>query len=230
MKVLSISILISLFFLASCGSGSKKKDDRELEERKITIKRDYDVIDATSNFVPGWIEDAELWAKNYNKDIEKFRFFSFEIDPQVGKVIACKLAKAHARTDVASEVATFIDQTLSNSIEGDSSIDQNAPKISEVKKYVSNDLKEKIQALIHGAIIAKTHWQKRKYLKSKGAKKDFIGHTCAVLVRMERELLGNLIKKAIEATVDSTTDPKTKEVVKKSLDSAAEKYNKPKEE
>ena len=29
---------------------------------------------------------------------------------------------------------------------------------------------EKTQALIHGASVVKTHWEKRQYLKSKGAK------------------------------------------------------------
>lgn len=222
-----LAFLLGLsLLLQSCGSGSKKTDDRELEERKLEIKRDHEVIDATSNFRPGWIEDAEIWAKNYNQDIERFRYFSYETDPQVDKNIACKMAKANARTDVASEVATFIDQQLNSSIEGDPNINPDDPEINTLKKYVSTNLAEKIQALVHGVIVQKTHFEKRKYLKTLGAKKDFTGYTCAVLLKMESKLLKTLIQNAIDMTVNDTKDPETKELVKNKLKNSPDKFKK----
>ena len=74
-------------------------------ERNISeIKKEYEVRDASSNFRPGWIEDAEVWAKQNEKDLDKNRFFSFETEPKVVRSVACDIAKANARADIASEI------------------------------------------------------------------------------------------------------------------------------
>src|SRR6056300_258066 len=153
----SIWLLMTIIILSSCSSTDK--DDRKLEEREHeNLKRDYTVRDASSKFRPGWIEDAEVWAKNYSYDLQKFRFFSFESEPKVSRTMACNLAKANAKADIAGEITTFIDKTISESTEGEAGIDPNNPVINSLRQYVSNNLTSKIQSLLYGASVIKTYW------------------------------------------------------------------------
>ena len=76
--------------------------------------------------------------------------------------MACDLAKSTARADIASEIATFIEKQLGSSKEGAPSIDENNPQSQELREFVSVTLAEKTKALIHGAQVEKTYWEKRK--------------------------------------------------------------------
>jgi len=222
----AICMLLLPLLMTGCSSVKKEK---ELEEREHEdIKRDYEVRDSSSNVRPGWIEDAERWAKTYGNDVEKFRYFSFETEPKVNREIACNLAKANANVTIAGEIATFIDKSLGSSTDGQANIDENNPQIQAMKSYVENTLAEKIQALIHGAAVIKTYWEKRQFLKDKGAKKDFLGYTCAALVRMDSKRLADAVDEAANHVVKQVDDPETKANVKKALDNAAENFVKTK--
>ncbi|MDD4975146.1 MAG: hypothetical protein PHY93_12385 [Bacteriovorax sp.] len=222
-------ILASFFLLSlvACSSTPKKVEvvERPLEEVKHTeIKREYEVRDASSNFRPGWIEDAEVWAKQNEKDIDKNRFFSFETEPKVARSVACDIAKANARVDIASEITTFIEKTLGTSQEGNASIDLNGPKLSPLKEYMENTLAEKVQSMIHGASVVKTYWEQREYKKSLGAKEDFKAFTCAVLIRMEADRLRKSVDEAANFVVKKVEDPEAKENVKKALQNVSENF------
>ena len=74
MKTL-LSSLAMLTLLVSCAS---KKDDKELVEREHeNIKREYVVTNSSSDIRPGWIEDAEVWARQHSLDTNKYRYFRF---------------------------------------------------------------------------------------------------------------------------------------------------------
>ena len=222
-KMLLLATLAGL--MVSCASG--KKEEKAPEERvNEDIQRDYKVIDASGNTRPGWIEDAEVWAKTYDKETEKFRFFSFETEPKVSREIACNLAKANAKADIAGEIVTFIDKSLGSSTEGDASIDENNPKIKSLRSYVENTLAEKIQTLLNGAAVTKTYWEKRSYMEKLGAKKDFMAYTCAALIRIDGKQLANAVDEAARQVMNQADDPEVKENVKKALDKASEKFDK----
>lgn len=217
-KLLSLLLVIS--FTQSCSSRKKVK---EVDYSK-TIARDYDVKESSTNSVrPGWIEDAELWAEQEKMNIEKYRFFSFETEPKVSREIACNLAKANARSDIAAEVTTFIQKSLGASSEGIAAIDPNNPQTQPMRDYVSNTLAEKVQSLINGAAVIKTYWEKRSYLKDKGAKRNYIAFTCASLIRMETSRLKKAIDKASEELVKKA-DPELKEKVQKALQNLDEDF------
>ncbi len=229
MKKTVVFVALALL-LTSCSSTKKEKELVEVEH--TNIKKDYDVRDASSNIRPGWVEDATVWAEEYgktNKDGADFRFFSFETEPKVSREIACNLAKANAKADIAGEIATFIDKQLGASTEGAPSIDPNNPKTQPLREFVSNTLAEKIMALIHGASIMKTYWEKRDYQVTKGAKKDYIGFTCASLVRIPTKELQKAIDEAANHVVNAVDDPSTKENVKKALNDASENFVKAKQ-
>lgn len=221
LKLMSILMILAL---GTTACSSKKKKTVADVDNTPTIKRDFEVRDASSTTRPGWIEDAEVWVEQEKMDVTKYRYFAFETEPKVNREIACNLAKANVRSDIASEITTFIQKSLASSTEGQAAIDANNPKTQPMREYVSNTLAEKVQSLINGAAVVKTYWEKRNYLQTLGAKKDYIGFTCGSLVRMETSRLKAAIEKASEDLVNKTDDPETKENVKKALDKIDEDF------
>ncbi len=219
LKVL-MAILMLSFLGSSCSSKKKIKDI----DNSATIVKDYEVRDASSTNRPGWIEDAVVWVEQENMDTAKYRYFSFETEPKVNREIACNLAKANVNAAIAGEITTFIQKSLAASEEGSASIDANNPKTQALRDFVSNTLAEKIQSLIHGVAPVKEYWEKRNYLKKFGAKKDYVGFTCAKLVRMENSRLQTAIDKASEDIISKADDPETKENVKKALEKIDEDF------
>lgn len=219
MKWMSLCLVATLVTAVGCSSKRKVKEIDNTE----TIAKDFEVKDASSNFRPAWIEDVEAWAEQEKKE-EKYRWFAFETEPKVNREIACNLAKANARADVAAEITTFIQKTLAESTEGQAAIDPNSPRTQALRNYVSNNLSERVQSLVHGAAVTKTYWEKRQFMKSKGAPKDYIGFTCAVQVRMDKEVLREAINKASEEIVNKTEDVEMKEKVQKALDKVDEDF------
>lgn len=218
MKLMSVLLVLTLG--VACSSKKKVKDVDNSE----TISRDFEVRDASSTIRPGWIEDAEVWVEQEKMDTKKFRYFSFETEPKVNREIACNLAKANVRVDIASEITTFIQKSLAASQEGQAAIDPNNPKTAPMREYVSNTMAERVQSLINGAAVIKTYWEKRNYMQKMGAKKDYIGFTCATLIRMEAARLKAAVDKASEDLVEKADDPETKENVKKALENLSDDF------
>ena len=106
---LGILLVCSLPALFISCSSSKKEEKKLQEVVHSTIKRDFEVRDASSNTRPGWIEDAEVWATSNEKNAGTYRYFSYETEPKVNRSMACSLAKANAKADIAGEIVTFID-------------------------------------------------------------------------------------------------------------------------
>lgn len=219
MKLLPLILVLSLG--VACSSKKKVKD----VDNSGTISRDFEVRDASSTIRPGWIEDAGVWADQQgDMDTKKYRYFSFETEPKVNREIACNLAKANVRADIAGEITTFIQKSLAASEEGAPAIDPNNPKTQSMREFVSNTLAERVQSLIHGSAVIKTYWEKRNYLQKMGAKRDYVGFTCATLVRMDNARLKDAIAKASEEVVKKADDAETKENVKKALEQIDEDF------
>lgn len=218
MKTVLFALTAGLLIVTGCSSTRKVK-----ETEHETIKKDYEVKDASSNFRPAWIEDVDQWATQEDKDA-RWRWFAFETEPKVNREIACNLAKANVRSDIAGEITTFIQKSLASSQQGVAAIDANNPKTAPLSDYVQNTLAERVQSLIHGAAINKTYWEKRDFQKKMGSKKDYVGFTCAVLVRMDAAQLKTAVEKAAEEVVKQAADPETKENVKKALENVDEDF------
>ena len=216
-----LNVTLLLLVLVSCSSKRKVKEVDNTE----TIKKDFVVTDASSNFRPAWIEDVAQWSEQENKD-KKFRYFAFETEPKVNREIACNLAKANIKSDIAGEIVTFIQKHLAASQEGQAAIDPNNPKTQPMREFVENTLAEKVQALINGASISKTYWEKRSFSQKLGAKKDYTGFTCAALIRMEESRLKAAIDKASEDVVQAADDADTKANVKKALENIDDAFTK----
>ena len=208
--------------LVACSSTKK---EAELEERENEdIQRDYVVSDASGKIRPGWVEDPVLWSKEYGKDVAKYRFFSYETEPKVGRKVACDLAKANVRADIAAEISTFIDKQLGTSIEGVSSVDENSPDVQGLKEYTESTLVEKTKSLVHGASVIKTYWEKRRYKQDLGAKKDYMAYTCAVYIRMDAANLAKAVDNAAKAVIERASKTTVKDNVKNALKNASEDF------
>ena len=214
-----ISGLVLAALLAACASAPQQT---LTEEKHEELKRDYRVVDASSQRRPGWIEDAQQWAKENGHQVETYRFFSFETDPKTNRELACSLAKANARADVAGEITTFIQKSLGYSQEGAPSVDgMNSPQLRE---FVENTLAEKVQAMLHGVSVIKSYWEKRNYDVALGATGNYSAFTCAVLLRMEANALKAAINKAAQNVVKAADDPETKANVKNALKNIDEDF------
>jgi uncharacterized lipoprotein YehR (DUF1307 family) len=226
-RLLWVASLVFVLFAAGCSSSKKKKENPDVKNVDIseTIKKDYTIVDASSPTRPGWIVDANDWAAQNNYDTSKFRYYSFETEPKVGREIACQLAKANAKADVAGEVASFIKSSLAASEEGQAAIDPNNPITQPLRNFVESNLVQKVQEVIVGASAAKTHWEKRNYQIAIGAKRDFIGFTCASLIEVKAEYIQSAIDLARTEMMNRTQDTDMKEKVKKALDEAKEEFN-----
>lgn len=213
---------LMLLSLMACSSTKK---EAELEEREHEdIERDYKVVDASGQKRPGWIENANLWAKEYGKDTVKSRYFSYETEPKVGRAVACNLAKANARSDIAAEITTFIDKQLGTSVEGYSSVDENNPDVQGLKEYTESTLVEKVKSLVHGAKIVTTYWEKRSYKEKLGAKKDYTAYTCAAFIEMDSARLAKAVDDAARAVIERAANSSVKENVKSALENASKDF------
>jgi hypothetical protein len=209
----------------SCSSTKKENPVVKDVDISETLVRDYDITEATSAVRPGWISDASEWAKANGMDTSKDRFFSFETEPKVSREMACHLAKANAKADIAGEVATFIRKTLGSSEEGQAAIDPNNPITQPLRSFVENNLVEKVQEVIVGAQVDKTHWEKRSYKVSKGARRDYIGYTCAALIKVKAEYIQSAIDLARSEMLNRTSDKEMKEKVKEALKDAETEFD-----
>lgn len=221
-----VTLVVGLFF-TGCSSSKSKNENPDVKNVDISesIKKDYDIIDASSPTRPGWIVDANDWAAQNGLDTSKNRYYSFETEPKVGREIACQLAKANAKADVAGEVATFIKSSLASSEEGSAAIDPNNPVTQPLRNFVESTLVKKVQEVIVGATALKTHWEKRNYKMALGAKRDFIGFTCASLIEVKSEYIQSAIDLARTEMMNRTQDKDMKEKVQKALDEAKEDFS-----
>lgn len=211
------------------GCSSSKEKSTPAEEVHSNIQRDYEVRDASNTDArPLWVSDAPVWAKD-NGDLAKFRYFSYETEPKSNREVACELAKTNARSDIASEIASFIDKAVGSSTSGSASMNDGAPQNQGLREFIEVTLAEKTKALVHGASVEKVYWEKRDYQKAKGAKNDYIGYTCAALIKMDKDQLMKAVQEAANHVVKKADDPETKENVKEALKNVAEDFDKAKQ-
>ena len=228
MKKIKIWALFLTILVVGCSTSEKVE-----EEVHENLKRNYEVRDASSKVRPGWIQKPMVWAKQKELDVKKYRFFSFETSPNADKDIACNLAKANVRVDIAGEISAFINKKLTSKEEGDTFIDENDPQKKEILHFVSNVLVEKIKSHVNGAAVVETYWEKRQYMESLGAKRDFVAYTCASLVRMEEDLIRRAVEDArmmVIKEAKKTEDAKDAKEVEKILEKAPEEFESPKSE
>lgn len=210
-------------FFVGCSSSTPTKEKLEEIEHEA-IELDYEVRDASHTTRPGWVQNATLWAEETEKDLEKFRFHSYQTGVKVDRETACQLARVQAKSDLASEISSFINKTMATSTEGQSNINENNPQAQALLEYVENNLAEKVQTFLSGARIDASYWEKRQYIQKKGAARDYSGYTCAVLIKIENKYLSEAIDRSVNAIINKASTPELKSNVQDALKNVNKAY------
>ncbi len=171
------------------------------------IKKDYIVRDASSSVRPAWIEDAKLWASQFGRASDEL-YFSFETEPKVTRELACDFAKANLRAQIAGDISSDINQTVSTALEAENGSSALNTDVKSVKEYMETTLVQKVQGKLIGTEIEKTYWEKRNYQKKLGSVRDFDGFTCAILVKMRKDdftALVNIVREDLSSRIKNET-------------------------
>ena len=76
-----LSFIFACVLVMSACSSKPKREVKDVDNTE-TIKKDYEVKDASSNIRPGWVEDAEIWAAQEGWDVKKYRL---SVEPNISE-------------------------------------------------------------------------------------------------------------------------------------------------
>ncbi len=223
-----MTMMSYLIFLSSCSSVKNEMvKNKEHEE----FQKEYRVIDASMSIRPGWISEANRWAmENAKKDEDtnerEYSYFSYETMPMMDRDLACSLAKTKVKSTIASGVASFIEEKLSQVREGNTAIDDSLRSRGGLREYLETNLASKTAAMISGVQFINTYWEKRRFEKEKGAKRDYQAFTCAVLVRISKENLDYTLREARQKISRDITDEEVRKKVNDALENVEESFEK----
>lgn len=198
MKYLIILNLL-LVFLVSCSS------------RKL--QKDYVVVDSSHQDVPEWVEDLDEWIEDEEKNKNRYRYFTYTSDPKNDRQISCDLASARAGTYIAGEIS----QTIKQNIESFKNGDPNS-KNEKLDQYVEEKLSKVIQAKLVGVKTYKTYWEKRRFQKELGAKKNKDAYTCTKLLKVPKSDMKKMFAVAYKNLDKMAKNDVQKDVVKKAIE------------
>lgn len=185
-----------------------------------TLKQDFVVVNASHQDIPEWVEDLPEFIEDEEDDYKKNKYYIYTTEAKNSRAISCELAKARSAATVASEISTFIKHSFAKSTHGDAS--STSEKLNE---YIEDNLAKEVQAHIVGARIYRIYWEKRKFEKKLGAKKDWTGYTCTALIKISKDNVKKAFKRTEKTLVQKTNNKKAKADVKAILKKAAEAYN-----
>lgn len=204
MKLISTLALITL--IASCSSRS--------------FKRDYEVVDASHEDIPEWINEPNEWAEDEDDDdYESHRYYVYTTEAKNSREIACEIAKTRAASVIASEIKQFIKQSFATSAHGDPTATD-----SKLSEYVDDSLAKEVQSFIVGAKVQKTYWEKRRFSQEKGAKKDYDGYTCAALMKISKKNLATAFNRANQKLSEQASSSDAKAKVAKAIEDAQKAF------
>lgn len=187
---LLINALIALSFV-SCSSRS--------------FQRDYTVVDSSHQEMPEWIEDFDGWLEDLDKDDDNLYYRGMS-EISKSREIACEVAKAKATGDVASEINQKFKQEL-NSYKETTITNTNS-------EFIQNQFSKIVNSSVIGLSTAKTYWEKRRFQKELGAKKNKDAYVCYSLGKISKKNLKKSISRA-HAKLNRKLDAEHREIMNK---------------
>lgn len=164
------------------------------------LKKDYVVMDASHQNIPEWVSDLDEWLDDEEKDFKKNRYYIYTTEPKNSRTTACEIAKARSSANVATEVSSFIKQSFAQAKSGDPTASNEA-----LSEYVEDNLAKEVQAHTTGIQAYKEYWEKRRFTKKLGAKKEMDGYICTSVVKISKKNLKRAFARARKA-LDSKTN------------------------
>ena len=197
-------ILFSFILVIGCSSRS--------------LEKDYKIVDSSHEELPEWVEDLDEWLEDEEEDFKKNRYYIYETEAKNSRSTACEIAKARSASSVAAEISTFIKQSFAQSKTGDPTATN-----AKLAEYVNDSLAKEVQANVVGAQSYKVYWEKRRFLKEKGAKKDWDGYVCTSLVKISKANLKRAFER-VQESLELKATSEAKANVTQILKSAQEAY------
>ncbi len=153
--------------------------------RKVA-REDYKVLNSSiysvSKEIPGWISHPQKYgsiALGKKKSRKEQLFFSFITTPKTNREIACTMARAFTRHDMADFLVKFYR-------EGEESREWDSFLITEGHEYLKEFFKE--------AVLEKTYWEHREYRGDLGLDGTKNAYVCALLIRVKEESLKSALR------------------------------------
>lgn len=184
--ILPQSMFLMVFLFACSQSSIEKEFSRYTAPsesgtllRKVA-REDYKVIKSSSKMKTDWISHPQKYGVKELKNKKEQLFFSFMTGPKTSLDIACTMARAFTRQDMADFLVKFYR-------EGEESREWDSFLVTEGHEYFKNFFKQ--------ATLEKTYWEHREYrseLNFQGRKDAYI---CALLIRVNEKALRKVIKK-----------------------------------
>ena len=95
----------------------------------------------------------------------------------------------------------------------------------KLSEYVEDNLAKETQSFVIGSKTFKQYWEKRRFEKDLGAKKDYDGYVCSVLVKISKENLELAFNRANQKLVEKADTTKAKAKVAKVIEDAREAFH-----
>ena len=201
-----LSLLFVFITIVSCSS------------RKL--KKDYLAIDASHQEIPEWVSDLDEWLDDEEKNFKKNRYYIYTTEAKNSRTTACEIAKARSTASVAAEVSSFIKQSFAQAKNGDPTASS-----TTLSEYVEDNLAKEVQAYITGVQSYKDYWEKRRFTKKLGAKKEWDGYVCTSLAKISKKNLEKAFDRARKALAAQTrSDLSAKRQVEEIMQEASKAY------
>jgi hypothetical protein len=180
----------------------------------------FKVLEAAPGGRESWHDTPQIYAEENGMNVKDNFYYTGEAR-SADKRMACEKAQANVTDDVAKQVATFVDSTISRasseSTQTDTSMGQSNSAVGEETIKTSNQL---AKASISNVALKKQYWELRDYSETGGPKNI---HVCWVLVEIARKDIDKLVAKA--TTFRAEQNPELKKLVGQNMADMQKKYD-----
>ncbi len=199
-----IGIVLVVFSMVFVGCSSTR-----------TLKKDYDLINASSKRFPDWV--AKPASADSAKNQKNYRYFVSESNGK-NKRLCLRSAGARASARIAREIVQFIKNTYAEATQGGED--------EEISEYSQEQLAQETQTFVVGARTMKTYWEKRRYKIELGAAKNEVKYACFALVKMSKRNLEKAVRHSRAKFLRSVVDPEVKKKVEKATAKVEKEFSK----
>ena len=191
-----------LMLLVSCASSKDSSIEEEfknytsLERSNASSLRvareDFTVVERSEKERPSWISHPQknaivaLGKKGKSPKSKDQFFYSYETTPKLSREIACNIARAFTREDMANFVVEFYREG-----ETDRAWDE----------YLITQGHDQLLEFFKGTVLSRTYWEHRVYGPQLGNSGKTDAYTCALLVQVDQKKLSQAIEKIQKAII-----------------------------
>ena len=159
-----------------------------------------------SSFAPAWTVQSRAYRIDSYAQTKQFLYFVGEAnDPKQ------RLCRKYAEKDAVQKTASDAAQKIMRRFE------QKKNESALIAPELKNKLEKNILVNLQGSITAGKYWEKRDYLKEKGAKSNYTTYKCNVVNKIKKSDLAETLE-ASKAKATKALSDKDKKAADKAID------------